>query len=135
LLVSQDALGAHNSTLLPTILDNMIAEHRLPVMVAVFARSGGGDDRGSERGLEYDSLSGKFADFIESELLPRVARDYHVTFTEDPDARATIGGSSGGTAAFTMAWFHPERYHRILTYTATFTNNQWPEDPARPHGA
>jgi enterochelin esterase-like enzyme len=135
LLVSQDALGAHNMNLLPTILDNMIADGRLPALVAVFARSGGGDDRGSERGLEYDTVSGKFADFVEFELLPRVARECNVSFTDDPDGRATIGGSAGGTAAFTMAWFHPERYHRVLTYTATFTNNQFPEDPAHPHGA
>lgn len=135
LLVSQDALGAHNSKLLPTILDNMIADGRLPVMVAVFARSGGGDDRGSERGHEYDTLSGKFTQFVETELLPRVSRDYNITFTKDPNGRATIGGSSGGTAAFTMAWFHPELYRRVLTYTATFTNNQWPEDPATPLGA
>jgi enterochelin esterase-like enzyme len=135
LLVSQDAMAAHNSTLLPTMLDNMIADGRLPVMVAVFARSGGGDDRGSERGLEYDTLSGKFGDFLEDELLPRVARECNVTFTKDPDARCTIGGSAGGNAAFTMAWFHPDRFHRVLTYTATFTNNQWPENPALPHGA
>lgn len=135
LLVAQDAMGAHNSRQLPTILDNMIADHRLPALVAVFARSGGGDDRGSERGLEYDTLSGKFAEFVEAEVLPRVTRDYHVTFTQDPDGRATMGGSSGGTAAFTMAWFHPEWYHRVLTYTGTFTNNQSPENPALPHGA
>jgi enterochelin esterase-like enzyme len=103
--------------------------------VAIFARSGGGDDRGSERGLEYDTLSGKFAEFIEAEVLPRVAKDYNVTFTRDPDARATMGGSAGGTAAFTMAWFHPELYHRVLSYTGTFTNNQSPENPALPHGA
>ncbi len=135
LLVSQDAMGAHNSNQLPTILDNMIADHRLPPMVAVFARSGGGDDRGSERGLEYDTLSGKFAEFIEAEVLPRAAKECNVTFTKDPDARATIGGSSGGAAAFTMAWFHPELYHRVLTYTATYTNNQSPENLALLHGA
>jgi enterochelin esterase-like enzyme len=135
LLVSQDAMGGHNSSQLVTILDNMIAVHRLPAMVAVMIRSGGGDDRGSERGLEYDTLSGKYAEFIEVEVLPRVARECNVTITKDPAARATIGGSSGGTAAFTMAWFHPELYHRVLTYTATYTNNQSPENAATPHGA
>jgi hypothetical protein len=29
---------------------------------------------GSERGLEYDTLSGKFAEFIENEVLPQVAK-------------------------------------------------------------
>lgn len=135
LLVSQDALGGHNSSQLATILDNLIADHRLPGIVAVMIRSGGGDDRGSERGLEYDTLSGKYAEFIEHEVLPRITRDYQVAFSQDPDARATMGGSSGGAASFTMAWFHPEWYHRVLTYTATYTDNQFPVNPASPHGA
>ena len=46
--------------------------------------------------------------FIETEVLPRIERDYKVTFTTDPEGRATMGGSSGAAAAFTMAWFHPE---------------------------
>src|SRR5205814_2198745 len=62
-LVSQDSMGAGQ---LPTILDNMIADHRLPAMVAIMINSGGGDAQGSERGLEYDTVSGKYAEFIET---------------------------------------------------------------------
>jgi enterochelin esterase-like enzyme len=134
LLLVHDAMGARNKQL-PTILDNLIAGHRVPAMVAVMVSSGGGDARGSERGLEYDTVSGKYAEFIEAEVLPRVAADYGVTFTRDPDGRATMGGSSGGAVAFTMAWFHPEWYHRVLTYSGTYTNNQSPENPACLHGA
>jgi enterochelin esterase-like enzyme len=47
----------------------------------------------------------------------------------------TMGGSSGGSVAMAMAWFHPELYHRVLTYSATYVNNQFPVDPALPHGA
>jgi enterochelin esterase-like enzyme len=133
LLVTQDAMGAARN-MLPTILDNMIADHRLPVIVAVMVANGGGDARGSERGLEYDTASGKFAEFIEAEVLPRVTKDYGVTFTKDPEGRATMGGSSGGAAAFTMAWFHPELYHRVLTYSGTYTNNETPKDPLLPNG-
>jgi enterochelin esterase-like enzyme len=46
-----------------------------------------------------------------------------------------MGGSSGGSVAFGMAWFHPELYHRVLTYSGTYVNNQFPVDPALPHGA
>ncbi len=134
LLVTHDAMGSRNNQL-PTILDNMIADHRLPPMVAVMVMHGGGDARGSERGLEYDTVSGKYADFIEEEVLPRVARDYHITFTKDPEGRATMGGSSGGAVAFTMAWIHPELYHRVLTYSGTYTDNQTPENRSLPHGA
>ena len=120
---------------LPTILDNMFAEHRLPVMLAVFVGNGGGDAQGSERGLEYDTVSGRYAEFIESEVLPKLARDFDVIFTTDPDARATMGSSSGGAAALSMAWFHPELYHRVLTYSGTYVNQQSPTDPELPHGA
>jgi enterochelin esterase family protein len=102
LLLTHDAMGSANNQL-ATILDNMIADHRLPVMVAVMVPHGGGDARGSERGLEYDTASGKYAEFIEAEVLPRVTKEFGVTFTKDPDGRATMGGSSGGAVAFTMA--------------------------------
>ena len=120
---------------LPTILDNMISDHRLPAMVAIFIASGGGDAQGSERGLEYDTVSGKYAEFVETEVLPRIAADYHITFTKDPNGRATMGCSSGGAAAFTMAWFHPEWYHRVLTYSGTYVNQQSPANADSPHGA
>src|ERR1700730_52971 len=53
---------------LPIILDNMIHDKRLPVIVPIFVANGGFDSRGSERGLEYDTLSGKYAEFIEAEV-------------------------------------------------------------------
>jgi iron(III)-enterobactin esterase len=131
-IVTADAYGA-NGNQLPTILDNMIADHRLPVMIAIMVKDGGGDGGGSERGLEYDTVSGKNAEFIEAEVLPRVEKDYGVTLTKDPDGRAAYGGSSGAAAAFTMAWFHPELYHRVLSYSGTFVNQH--PDADYPHGA
>ncbi len=117
------------------ILDNMIAAKRLPAMVVVLPDSGGNDAQGSERGLEYDEVSGRYSDWVESELLPAVTKNYGVTFTADPEGRATMGGSSGAAAAFTMAWFHPERYHKVLSYSGTFVNQAWPPDPKTPRGA
>jgi enterochelin esterase family protein len=46
-----------------------------------------------------------------------------------------MGGSSGGSAALIMAWYHPELYHRVLTYSGTYVNQQWPTDAEAPHGA
>lgn len=131
-LVSQDSMGAGQ---IPTILDNMISDHRLPVMVAIMINSGGGDAQGSERGLEYDTMSGRYAEFIETEVLPIVSRDYHVTFTKDPNGRMTMGGSSGGACALSMAWYHPDLYRRVLSYSGTFVNQQSPFNPETPHGA
>ena len=117
------------------IMDNMIAAKRLPPMVLVLADSGGSDAQGSERGLEYDTVSDRYSNWVEQELLPAVTQRYGVTFTTNPDGRATMGGSSGAAAAFTMAWFHPERYHKVLSYSGTFVNQAWPVDPATPRGA
>ena len=121
--------------LLFTVLDNLIAEHKVPGMVAISISNGGGDAQGSERGLEYDTMSGKYAEWVESEVLPRVEAEAHVKLTHDPEGRATTGGSSGGSCALIMAWYHPEWYHRVLTYSGTYVNQQWPYNPAIPHGA
>lgn len=117
-----------------TALDNLIAQHRAPRMIAVSIGNGSGDGPGIERGLEYDTMSGKYAEFVEAEVLPLVEKQYNVTLTKDPDGRATMGGSSGGSAAMAMAWFHPELYHRVLTYSGTYVNNQWPVNPDLPQG-
>jgi enterochelin esterase-like enzyme len=118
-----------------TALENLIAEHKLPVMVAISIGNGGGDAQGSERGLEYDTLSGRYAEFVEQEVLPLVETTCQVKLTRDPDGRATMGGSSGGSCALIMAWYHPELYHRVLTYSGTYVNQQWPPSAETPHGA
>lgn len=116
-------------------LDALIAARRIPVMIAVSIGNGGGDAQGSERGLEYDTLSGRYAEFVETEVLPLVEAKYKVKLTKDPEGRATMGGSSGGSCAWIMAWFRPDLYHRVLTYSGTYVNQQWPYDAHSPHGA
>lgn len=118
-----------------TALDNLIAEHKVPVMIAISIANGGGDAQGSERGLEYDTMSGKYAEWVEQEVLPLVEAKCNVRLTGDPDGRAAMGGSSGGAVSLTMAWYHPEWYHRVLAYSGTWINQQWPWNPATPHGA
>jgi enterochelin esterase family protein len=116
------------------VLNSMIAAKRLPAMIIIAPDSGGGDAQGSERGLEYDTLSDRYSNWVEQELLPAVSQKYGVTLTTDPEGRAALGGSSGGVAAFTMAWYHPERYHKVLSYSGTFVNQAWPVDPKTPRG-
>jgi iron(III)-enterobactin esterase len=118
-----------------TALDNLIAQKKVPVMIAISIGNGSGDAQGSERGLEYDTMSGLYAEWVEKEVLPVVEKQYNVKLTKDPEGRATMGGSSGGSCALEMAWFHPEWYHRVLTYSGTYVNQQWPSNPATPHGA
>ena len=118
-----------------TALDSMIPAHKLPVMIAISIANGTGDAQGSERGLEYDTMSGRYAEFVENEVLPLVESKAHVKLTHDPDGRAATGGSSGAACALIMAWYHPELYHRVLAYSGTWVNQQWPYDPKTPHGA
>jgi enterochelin esterase-like enzyme len=113
----------------------LIVAHKVPVMIAISISNGSGDAQGSERGLEYDTMSGKYAEFVETEVLPLVESQYNVKLTQDPNGRATMGGSSGGSCALIMAWYHPEWYHRVLTYSGTYVNQQWPHSDQTPHGA
>jgi enterochelin esterase-like enzyme len=118
-----------------TALDNLIAQKRVPAMAVVSIQNGGGDAQGSERGLEYDTLSDRYERFVETEVLPLVRAKAGVALTRDPDGRAASGLSSGAIAAFTMAWQHPEHYRRVLAYSITAVNQQWPKNPAQPGGA
>jgi enterochelin esterase family protein len=122
-------------TLLFTALDNLIAQKRVPVMIAISVGNGSGDAQGSQRGLEYDTMSGLYAEFVETEVLPLVESKCNVKLTKNPDGRATMGCSSGGACAMIMAWYRPDLYHRVLSFSGTFVNQQWPHNPETPHGA
>jgi enterochelin esterase-like enzyme len=118
-----------------TTLENLIAQKRVPIMVGISVGNGGGDAQGSQRGREYDTLSGSYAEFIEKDVLPQVEKRFGVRLTVDPDQRATMGCSSGAAAALSMAWYRTDLYHRVLSYSGTFVNQQWPWNPETPQGA
>jgi len=121
--------------LLFTALDNLIHQQRVPVMIAISIGNGSGDAQGSQRGLEYDTMSGRYAEFVETEVLPLVEKQYNVKLTTDPEGRATMGCSSGAAAALSMAWYRNDLYHRVLSYSGTYVNQQWPPSADTPHGA
>ena len=104
------------------ILDNLIAQKRIPPIIVIWIANGGGDAQGHERGKEYDKMNGEYAEYIETEVLPRVEKNCKVKLTKDPDGRAAMGNSSGGSAALIMAWFRTDLYHRVLTTSGTFVN-------------
>jgi S-formylglutathione hydrolase FrmB len=124
----------------PPAFDSLIAKGAIPPMVAVFAGNGGGDYIGSERGLEYDTVSGLYAEWVETELFPRVEAETKaqlpaqaVTITKDPEGRAALGGSSGGAASFSMAWWHPDLFRRVITFSGTYVDQVAATSPF-PHG-
>ena len=134
-MVSHDGPKGAPQMLLPRILDNLIHQKRVPAMILIMMANGGGDAQGHQRGKEYDTMSGVFAQYIETEVLPRVEKNCNVKLSKDPDGRAVMGSSSGGSAALIMAWYRTDLYRRVLTTSGTFVNQQWPFDPKFPDGA
>ncbi|HEX3696400.1 MAG TPA: alpha/beta hydrolase-fold protein [Polyangia bacterium] len=127
--------------LLSNTLDNLIGANKLPPIVAVYANNGGGDAQGSERGKEYDTLSGVYAEWVDQELLPQVEQETlkqlpakAVTFTKDPEGRGSLGGSSGGVASFIMAWYHPDLFRRVIGYSPSLVAQEFPINPDHPLG-
>lgn len=132
-MVVHDGPGQANGH--KTILDNLIHQKRIPPIILIAIQNGGGDAQGHERGKEYDNMNGDYATYIEDEVLPRVEKNCKVKLTKDPDGRAAMGNSSGGSCALIMAWFRNDLYRRVLTTSGTFVNQAWPFDSKYPDGA
>jgi len=147
ILVIQDGPGELGSV--KNALDNLTTSNdpmrKLPAFIAIAVQNGGGDGKGSERGLEYDTMSDRYARFIQLEVLPAVIANSMVkaaypqlAFTDNPEGKATLGCSSGGAAALIMGWFRPDLFHRLITYSGTFVaqqNDTAPEQAQFPDGA
>ncbi|MBL8741857.1 MAG: enterobactin esterase, partial [Myxococcales bacterium] len=86
LLVIQDGPGPID--MVARALDNLTIStdpaRKLPAFVAIAVQNGGDDSKGSERGLEYDTMSDRYARFIETEVLPAVR--------DNPDIKAAYPG-------------------------------------------
>jgi enterochelin esterase family protein len=107
----------------PTTLDNLISEKRIAPAVALIVGNASG-----MRGAELP-CNPAFAEFLNSELIPWLRRNYNVS--RDPQ-RVTIGGSSyGGLAATCAAYRHPETFGNVLSQSGSYW---WtpPPDPSKP---
>ena len=147
ILVTLD--GPSRLDLVQNALDNLTISkdpnRKLPPFIAIAVQNGGNDSKGSERGLEYDTMSDRFVRFINDEVLPAVLANKeiraaypHIAFTDDPWGKAIMGCSSGGAAALTAGWFLPDLFRRLITYSGTFVDQQdddAPEEKDYPLGA
>ena len=109
----------------PVVFDNLIARKEIPVIVGIFINPGvtpGRDGKSgvSNRSFEYDTLSDQYARFLEKEILPEVSKEYKLR--EDAAGRAICGISSGGICAFSVAWFRPDMFSKVLSHVGSFTN-------------
>jgi enterochelin esterase-like enzyme len=147
LLVTLD--GPSHLNLVRNALDNLTISkdpnRKLPAFIAIAVENGGNDSKGSERGLEYDTMSDRFARFINDEVLPAVLHNKAIraaypklAFTSEPAGKAIMGCSSGGAAALTAGWFRPDLFGRVIAYSGTFVDQQdddAPEEAKYPLGA
>ena len=147
ILVMHD--GPSHLKLVRNALDNLTistdSNRKLPAFVVISVENGGNDSYGSQRGLEYDTMSDRLARFINDEVLPAVLNNPdikaaypHIAFTKNPWGKAVMGCSSGGAAALTMGWFRPDLFRRLITYSGTFVDQQdddAAEEAAYPLGA
>jgi enterochelin esterase-like enzyme len=125
-----------NQIRLPAILDNLIAQHRIPPVVAIFF--GFPPSKPGENVQDEESGGEKpFGDFIAKELLPWVRERVHVT--SDPRGVVIGGASAGGHSAACAALQHPEAIGNVLAQSGAFwrgighTANYW-SDPAHADG-
>lgn len=97
----------------PTILDNLLAEGRLPPLVAILV--GGVFDQTRQRDL---ACHPPFADFLTRELLPWARQRYHLA--DDPGQSTIVGASLGGLMAAFVGLHHADVFSNVLAQSAFF---------------
>lgn len=113
------------------VLDNLIFRREIPVMLGVFINPGrrpdqpepnphDWGDRTSNRADEYNPPTDKYARVIVEELLPALKKEYNIS--PDPELHGIMGSSSGGCAAFGVAWFRPDAFRKVITFVGSFTD-------------
>jgi enterochelin esterase-like enzyme len=125
--VGLDGLGYNMST----VFDNLIAQHAMPVTIAIGLAPGSvnstspPDNPRFDRSFEFDSLNDRLARFLIEEVIPEVEQRRTpdgaiIKLSPNPDDRAIGGGSTGGIGAFTVAWERPDAFRRVFISIGTF---------------
>jgi enterochelin esterase family protein len=113
------------------VLDNLIYRREIPVIIGVFINPGRRPDqpepnpsewgdRTTNRPAEYNTLDDKYARVITEELMPGLYKEYNIS--KDPERHGIGGASSGGIAAFTVAWERPGEFRKVLSIVGSFVN-------------
>jgi len=97
----------------PRILDNLIAEKKIPPAIAVFVSNPSYKSRAEELTCNPD-----FAKFIAQELHPWVIEKSKISTTAETTLLA--GSSYGGLAAACIALSYPEKFGLVLSQSGSF---------------
>ena len=135
------------------VIDNLIAQKKIPVMICVFINPGDITDapgsptynfvraygdkwkrtlKDSMRSTLYDAVSDRYPRFLRDEILADVQAKYNIR--KDAYSRAITGLSSGGICSFNAAWQMPDQFSRVISWIGSFASIQWKEDPNNPDG-
>lgn len=113
----------------PDVIDTLIARGEMPVTVGVYLQPGVITDADGKvlrynRSNEFDATDTTFARFVETELLPAVEAlkpdGYNIKLRKEPESRMIFGLSSGGIAAFNLAWHRPDLFGKVFSGCGTF---------------
>ena len=104
------------------VFDSMTDIGELPPMIAVFVNPGASEEHEDQRSIEYDTVSSRFVEFIDSEIVPLVEESISKKLPSDPKRRLICGISSGGICAFNAAWHSPQSFGLVLSHCGSFTN-------------
>ena len=114
----------------PEVMDSLITAGKMPCAIGVFLQPGlirnaEGTVLRYNRCYEFDSTTGLFARFLESEVLPAVEqiktqKGKPIRLSRRPEDRMIFGLSSGGIAAFNAAWHRPDLFGKVVTGVGTF---------------
>ncbi len=108
---------------LQVVLDNLIAQKKIPPMLAIYVHTLPGDGRDSQnRRWEMMRRNKEWGNFILTEVFPEVRERY--TFNENTEAWIVMGASSSAVGAFSLAWYFPQCFKRVVTNVGSFTSLQ-----------
>jgi enterochelin esterase-like enzyme len=108
----------------PTILDNLIAQHRIAPLIAVFVAQ----RPQPQRNIELDN-NPQFLAYVTDRLLPAVRARWHAT--TDPRDTIVCGSSSGGLASAYFAFRRPDVYGNVLSQSGAFWPGETRDNPER----
>lgn len=145
-LVFQDgqrALNPNGPVRIDRVMENLIAAGDMPVTIGIFITPGNrsatypndlGMSNPDNRAAEYDAINDSYARFLLDELLPHIGAQYNLT--DDPEHRTIGGTSSGAICAFTVAWFRPDGFRKVLSFIGSYVSIGYKPDetPIKPGG-